>query len=340
MAEHEFGPLKDVVKHSITLCHVLEASGSSYGGESGLNGMYMKFWKDRQAEFEEHAREYSLLNGNWYAPGCSWSFDYGSRGILHVPQQCQEVFEALARNAIKGIPDISATIRAALGPRVANEAEPWCIWLDLMRIRNWGFQANGHTPCTELEWDLGVKRGKPLDTIRREQKYTFGDEWKKIYERMTSGALRQLTERNRKGKGREELQKYFHWLYNGAIENVFATSARFCEDLTSRAIPAETHRIKTVAAEQPMPNLEARGAASSRRRRGRPQVIPEQAKAAAAKLKAAGRTNSEIAAVLYRTKHPTSQQTKNVPSILRHHKQKLKQPDSPASPRETPPKPG
>ena len=47
-------------------------------------------------------------------------------------------------------------------------------------------------------------------------------------------------------------------------------------------------------------------------KRGRPQTIPDELKAAAAALKASGGSNREAAAKLYSTKYPTSQQVKNV----------------------------
>jgi len=60
-----------------------------------------------------------------------------------------------------------------------------------------------------------------------------------------------------------------------------------------------------------------------RKGRGRPQEIPEEKKIAAAGLKASGGSNKDIASVFYDTKFPSTQQKKNVPSILRHHRQKI-----------------
>jgi hypothetical protein len=56
--------------------------------------------------------------------------------------------------------------------------------------------------------------------------------------------------------------------------------------------------------------------------RGRPETISHEKKTAAALLKASGGTNREAAAVIYGTRYPTAQQTKNVPAILKHHKRK------------------
>lgn len=60
-----------------------------------------------------------------------------------------------------------------------------------------------------------------------------------------------------------------------------------------------------------------------KRKRGRPQEIPDERKLAAATLKSEGGTNKQIAALIYDTKHPSDQQRRNVPGILRHHRQKL-----------------
>jgi len=67
------------------------------------------------------------------------------------------------------------------------------------------------------------------------------------------------------------------------------------------------------------------------KKRGRPQKIPNANKERAAELKAAGGSNKEAAAAIYGIKYPTPQQTKNVPSILKHHRSK--QSGSPVPPR-------
>jgi hypothetical protein len=58
-------------------------------------------------------------------------------------------------------------------------------------------------------------------------------------------------------------------------------------------------------------------------KRGRPQIIPDKLKAEASALKAHGGSYREVAVKLYRTKHPTPQQVKNVYSILRHYGRKV-----------------
>jgi len=190
-----------------------------------------EFWKGRQAEFEKYAKQYSDLRAQWKAAFQRWILWWGTTPSgRNVPQECKDVFNAITRIVIAEFPSSQHTVNM----------EPWTLWLDYMRIREWGFKVTGHTPCTELEWVRGAKDGKPLIEVRREQKYTTGDEWKKIYRRTESGKLRRLSARELKGKSSDDLQQYYHWLEDGAIEDVFGSSARFCEDLASRAYEAET----------------------------------------------------------------------------------------------------
>jgi hypothetical protein len=197
-----------------------------------------EFWKDRQAEFEKYAKEFSDLKAHWNSTYRKWTLWWGAtpKGI-HIPQECKGVFNAIARKAVTGLPR-----------RGTTGGEPWQLWLDFMRAREWGYHITGTVACTEQEWDAGVKDGKPLAQVRREQRYTTGDEWKKIYRRTKSGKLRRLSARELKGKSSESLQKYFHWLENGTIEHVFEASARFCEDLSARAFESEAKSGRTESA--------------------------------------------------------------------------------------------
>jgi hypothetical protein len=149
------------------------------------------------------------------------------------------VFKAIARTIVAGWPDIRAETAVKPWPHVADNAEPWEVWLDFMRVRNWGFLVTGRRPCTEYEWDVGVKDGKALNAVRRELKYATGDEFEKIYRRLPDRSLRRLTAEELGGKRSDDLGKYYHWLEDGAIEDVFGCSARFCEDLASRTYEAE-----------------------------------------------------------------------------------------------------
>jgi hypothetical protein len=238
--------IDDVVLASAEYCHVcknraleLELGISPRSSDRGVLGARPSsdFWRDRQAEFGRYAIEYSDLIAKWDAPGGGWWLHYGDK--VEVPQQCKDLFEAVARSAISGFQDVRSLIAARPGPRVGPEAEPWCLWLDFMRLRNWGFRVTGHTPCTEREWDAGVRDGTPLLAIRRQQKHTGSEEWKKVYRRTATGKLRRLSARDLKGKTSEDLRKYYHWLENGAIEHVFQSSARFCEALAAEAFELE-----------------------------------------------------------------------------------------------------
>ena len=73
------------------------------------------------------------------------------------------------------------------------------------------------------------------------------------------------------------------------------------------------------------------------RKRGRPQTIPDERKAAAAERKASGGSNSEAAALIYDVKYPSPQQVKNVPAILKAFQKKILRQSG--SPIRTAPKP-
>jgi ribosome-binding protein aMBF1 (putative translation factor) len=200
-----------------------------------------QFWRERQAEFEKYQKQFRDLKAHWYVSGQNWWLQCGesSEGILNPPQQALDVFKAIARTIVAGWSDIRAEIASKPYPRVAANAEPWEIWLDFMRVREWGFRVTGNTRCNEYEWDAGVKDGKPLNGVRKELKYPTGDEDRNLYRRLPDGSLRRLSEKELKGKWSEDLQRYYHWLEDGAIEHVFESSARFCEELAARAFESE-----------------------------------------------------------------------------------------------------
>ncbi len=136
------------------------------------------------------------LVANWDSLGCTWWLQYGQtvEGVLRPEQECIDVFKAVTRSALLGLPSTTTDIRANSGPRAPDDAEPWQVWLDFMRFSGWNFrETSSPTACTEFEWDAGVKDGKPLTALRREQKYTTGDEWKKVYRRTATGKLRRLS---------------------------------------------------------------------------------------------------------------------------------------------------
>jgi hypothetical protein len=197
------------------------------------------FWKNREAEFEKYAKQYPTLTADWDAADRIWTLSIPGLtretigGLVpdpfNVPRECKELFDAIARKALVGL----------AGQRVAADTEPCQFWLDLMREREWHFRVTRIQPCTEWEWDAGVKDGKPLAQVRREQRYTTGDEGKKIYRRTKTGKLRQLSAKELKGKSSNDLEKHFHWLEDGTIERVFETSAQLCEALAADAFELE-----------------------------------------------------------------------------------------------------
>jgi hypothetical protein len=196
-----------------------------------------KFWRKRQAEFEKYQQQFRGLKAHWYVAGQQWRLQYGES-----PQQLVDVFDvfkAIAQKIVARCPQIRAEIASKPYPRVAVNAEPWEVWLDFMRIRQRGFRVTGHIRCTEYEWDAGVKDGKALNTVRKELKYTSGDEDTNLYQRLPDGSLRQLSTKELKGKRSEDLRKYYQWLEKGTIEHVFESSARFCVVLDGSAYESE-----------------------------------------------------------------------------------------------------
>jgi hypothetical protein len=187
------------------------------------------FWKERQVEFANYADRLAKLDAFWDVASRVWLLWWGAARNGAVPEEHEKVFNAIARKALARLPK----------SQPVDGVEPWQRWLDFMRRNGWGYRSTGNVRCTELEWDLGVKDGKPLAQVRKEQGYTTGDEDEKVYERTDSGQLRQLSADELKGKYSEDLQKYYHWLRNGSIDRVFEASAGFCEELGSRAFELE-----------------------------------------------------------------------------------------------------
>jgi len=273
------------------------------------------FWNARQAEFEKYADRYGKLSARWRAPFRRWVPSWGSRSEGRtIPQECIEVLNAIARKALTELAE----------SHPAREAEPWESWLDFMRERGWSFRVTGNTACTEKEWGAGVKDGKPLADVRREQKYTLGDEGIKVYRRTEDGNLRRLSARELHGQSSENLSKYYHWLEDGVIDRVFYSSATLCQDLAARAteLIAQQARNGIQALTSPVPSNSSAAespAGKTAKKLGRPQTIPDQRKARAQTIKNSGGTNKDVAIELYQTKYPSSQQVKNVGAILRHY---------------------
>lgn len=109
---------------------------------------------------------------------------------------------------------------------------------------------------------------------------------------------------------------------NGYIRQVFLESANLWDDLTALGFETEAETRSASSGEAELANGGLTGQSRDKKTRGRPQTLSDEKKTEAARLKASGGTNKEAAAVIYGTKYPTSQQTKNVPAILKHHQRK------------------
>lgn len=112
--------------------------------------------------------------------------------------------------------------------------------------------------------------------------------------------------------------------YTGTIERVCEASVRLCKKHESIAL--ETERMERVQREagswkKPVPPQEQ--SPSTPRKRGRPP-ISDALKHRAQEIKNAGGSNKDAAVEIYGTKYPTPQQVKNVPTILRHFRQRMK----------------
>jgi len=265
--EQEFHKSDEWLKYEDELLAVAERQAGGRGGISRQLAL-SQFWKDRQAEFEKYAKQYASLEADWKAAYRTWLLRWGSTpDCFNVPQECKDVLNAVARKAATELP----------GRDVSGDAEPWQLWLDFMRVREWGGFHHAGSPiaCTEREWDAGVKDGRPLVQVRREQGYSLGDEWKEVYLRDKNGKLRRLSAKELKGKSSERLQKYYHWLQDGTIEHVFDTSARFCENLAARAFELEATVSERPSGGQGVPVTGSSMQPPAEKKRGRSTGAPK-----------------------------------------------------------------
>ena len=123
LVDSEFGPIKDVVKESITLCYRLEAGAALVerspvwkNGSPNLAG-----WQEIRAKFTEGANAYPDLTAHWDSHEQLWTLRNGS-------PESDQLFKEAVRIAV-----------AQLGK--SGEAAPsWHVWLDLMRREKRGFQ--------------------------------------------------------------------------------------------------------------------------------------------------------------------------------------------------------
>lgn len=114
----------------------------------------------------------------------------------------------------------------------------------------------------------------------------------------------------------------------GWIRNLPLASAEYCIELKARAFELET----AASSRGPQAQAASGGAEAQpvlKKKRGRPQTIPDERKAAALKCKDGGGTLRAAAVIIYSTSYPTPQQVKNVSTLLRIYRAKLEKARSP-----------
>jgi hypothetical protein len=128
-----------------------------------------EFWERRQAEFEKYSANYGDLAAFWRASQ-GWILWRGEPPEANeVPEECRQVFNALARKALEGAPRLAAL-----------DGEPWQVWVEFMHYRHWPFVVTTIVPGrVQRVWDSAVKDGRTGWTFRDEVKYAKDepDKW-------------------------------------------------------------------------------------------------------------------------------------------------------------------
>jgi hypothetical protein len=169
--------------------------------------------------------------------------------------------------------------------------------------------------------------------------------WLDILRRQTSEEVASVW----KG-GSKAVDRWYKRACGPAVEDALTTQV---DNWRRRALADELKRLERSAVEVTLPKSNNAGARAPRgsesaqtevrppepestasgRKRGRPQTIPDERKAKAVALKMSGSTNREVAAALYDKRHPSSQEVRNVHSILRAYSKKSNGPARPKRPR-------
>jgi hypothetical protein len=149
--------------------------------------------------------------------------------------------------------------------------------------------------------------------------------WKSIARSFVSERQRSIASASTHGRNEMSLLGEFIAEGSNTPDTEYPTGAR------PPSMPAEGASVgagKTATLTAIESNCDAQTTQSHRKKRGRPSTISDESKTKAAQLKANGGTNKQAAEVLYGTKYPSPQQTKNVSSILKHRQKKIERAES------------
>ena len=122
------------------------------------------------------------------------------------------------------------------------------------RYRKESFRVTHRTPCTEHEWQAGVKDGRSLRGVRKESEYTNGDEFRRAFRPLPDGSLEELSGDDIASMDWNERGQLYHWLEDGVIEEVFKSSAIFCGALDANAFSGEEAVVSWT--EVPLPEIQ------------------------------------------------------------------------------------
>ena len=251
----------------------------------------VEFWRRRKNSFR--ARDNGENHSLW-AYWDSITQTYGSRG----PDEARRIFEKLTNMAVRRLP-------------CPQDVEPRRVWLDELRREN--------INCSSL----------PIEAVFNQH---LLDDWPKRFgsPAPVGGDIRSgIIAADQSIRCLQDSQPgdpYTEKEFKGevvVIERLFEASVLLCEELESRAEASSAKRD-----EQFDNGGRTNCPAESKRKRGRPVKIPATTKDAALGVLKAGGSYKDAAAKLYDTKYPTSQQVKNVSSILRHYKKTSSGPGS------------
>jgi hypothetical protein len=172
-----------------------------------------KFWNGLRKDFLEHAGRFRDLWAQWRARFGVWVPGWESKevGWDDIQSSCYDLLNAVTRNAITRVPTPAI--------RTAKETEPWTIWLDFMRVAGKCEPTGSPISVSALEWEAGVKSGKPLAEVQRELGLSTSD----------------------------EVGAPYAWVQDVRVEQVFQASADFCEVLASHAYEAESRAVEAQA---------------------------------------------------------------------------------------------